>query len=74
MGGGVATECVDESRDRADRLASTVYVRVAVPAARAIAVVDHGWRELAGSTDRAYLLGEHPITRLKAVLNALSDS
>jgi len=40
---------------------------------RATAVVAQGWRELAG-TERAYSLGEHPITRLKAVLNALSES
>ena len=42
--------------------------------ARAIAVLAHGWGELAGGLERAYSLGEQPITRLKAVLNALSEA
>lgn len=43
-------------------------------AVRAMAVVAHGWRELVRRPERAYSLGEHPTTRLKAVLKALSES
>lgn len=59
---------------RARGVADVHRIQALVPAARATAVVAHGWRELAGGLERAYSLGEHPITRLKAVLNALSES
>ena len=44
------------------------------PVARAMAVLAHGWCAFAGGSERAYSRGDRPITRLKAVLKALSES